>query len=277
MDVICPGCCSSRQALPCLKARDAVLVKCPDCGLVRVDPWPAEEQVLPLYGLSYFRGPTRGYLDYAADEPVFAREMGRRLTALEGVGCGGRGTRLLDVGCASGVLLRIAAGRGYRVTGLEADLEVARWASERSGLVVQAGSVTQALLGAASKDLITLFDVLEHLVEPLDVLRRLRQAVMPSGAVAITAPDFGGWWSRLTGRRWPFVTPWEHLTFFTRRSLAGLLERAGYGDVQFLHARTPCSWHTLAQRLRLPTSLARRVSGRGLALPFGTLFAVARP
>jgi len=241
-----------------------------------VDPWPTEEQVLPLYGLTYFRGPTRGYLDYAADEPVFAQEMARRLTALEGVGHGGRGTRLLDVGCASGVLLRLAAARGWQATGLEPDLEVARWAAERSGLFVQAGSVSRVLLGAASRDVVTLFDVIQHVVDPLDTLARLRQAVLPDGAVAVTVPDFGGWWSRLTGRRWPFVTPWAHLSYFTRRTLEELLERAGYRDVQFLHARTAYSWHTLARRLRLPAGVARGSSGRGFALPFGTLFAVGR-
>jgi SAM-dependent methyltransferase len=257
-----------------LVARDAVLVACSACGLVRVDPWPTREQALALYGPTYLADAGRGYVDYVGDEPLFAREMRLRLQALQAIGVAPRGARLLDIGCASGVLLKEARERGLVAAGLEPHPDVARLASERSGCPVTAAPLDRAWLATASRDLVTMFDVLEHLVDPRDALERVRRAVLPGGAVAITVPDFGGWWARVQGARWPFVTPWEHLTYFTRRTLVGLLEAAGFTQVQVLHARTPCSLATLASRLRGRT--AARGRGRGLLLPFGTLFVVAR-
>ena len=270
----CPGCRVQAPTHVHLRARDAVLVRCAACGLVRVDPWPTREQVLALYGPTYLADAGRGYVDYVGDEPLFAREMRRRLTALEGLGVAGPGRRLLDIGCASGVLLTEARRRGMVATGLEPHPDVARLAAGRSGVPVSAVPVDRALLAAGSRDLITMFDVLEHLVDPRDALERARLAVLPDGAVALTVPDFGGWWARVSGARWPFVTPWEHLTYFSRATLVRLLEAAGFGHVQFLHARTPCSWATLGTRLLGRAPVGGR--GRGVLLPFGTLFAVAR-
>lgn len=271
----CPGCRQEAPTRQRLKARDAVLVACTHCGLVRVDPWPSREQALALYGPGYLADARCGYVDYVGDEPLFAREMQRRLKALQAIGVAPRGARLLDVGCASGVLIGAARRTGLVAAGIEPHPDVARLASERSGCPVTAAPLDRAWLATASRDLVTLFDVLEHLTDPRDALERVRRAVLPDGAVAITVPDFGGWWSRLAGARWPFVTPWEHLTYFTRRTLAGLVEAAGFTRIQVLHARTPCSLATMSSRLRGRRATAGQ--GRGVLLPFGTLFVVARP
>lgn len=251
------------------------LVRCVRCGLVRVDPMPTQRDALELYDAGYFEDPEIGYADYLGDERVFRAEFRRRLRTIEAAG--GRG-RLFDAGCATGGLLLEARARGFSVSGLEPSEAVAGVARERTGAPVRAQPLERVLLDRFWYDVITLFDVLEHLVDPVPPLRVLRGALRPEGLLAVTVPDFGGWWSRVTGPRWPFVTPWEHLTYFTRRTLVTTLRAAGFREIKFAHARTPLSFGTLAHHVRpIGWMLPGAQRHRGIALPFGTLFALARP
>lgn len=256
------------------EAHGSTLVRCPRCALVRVDPFPKAEEVLVQYDTGYFQDPERGYLDYVADEAVYRREFRRRLHVIRGAG--GRGV-LLDVGCASGGLLAEARDAGFEPSGIEPSEGMARRAHQRTGCPVHAGSIDDALLPAAHYDVITLFDVLEHLVDPLAALNKMRNALQPGGLVAVTVPDFGGLWARATGRNWPFVTPWEHVLYFTRRTMRRTLHAAGYRRVRFHAARTPVSLATAAAKGSLPAGLVpRRWRHRGIGLPAGTLFALAQ-
>jgi SAM-dependent methyltransferase len=270
----CPLCGDRRPARRVRHVHGADLAACRDCGLVRVDPLPPPAQAARLYDDAYFHDPQRGYADYVGDEAVFRAEFRRRLRVLRAAG--GRG-RLLDVGCASGGLLVEAVAAGFAPSGLEPAPGMARRAAEASGCPVRQGTLQDALLAAASFDVITLFDVLEHLADPRPALRRLRQALVPGGLLGVTVPDYGGLWARLAGARWPFLTPWEHLLYFTRRTLAAALGRAGFEAVHFATARTPLSLGTLAAKSPWPAVLVPAgLAHRGFGLPCGTLFALAR-
>ena len=257
-----------------LHAHGTDLVSCRGCALVRVDPMPGAAEAARLYHDGYFRDAVRGYVDYAADEAVFRAEFRRRLRTLERLGARGR---LLDVGCASGALLLEARECGFTAAGLEPAPLTARRAAERSGCPVRASTLEDALLAPASYDVITLFDVLEHLTQPRHALARLRLSLACGGLLAVTVPDYGGLWARLSGARWPFLTPWEHLVYFTRRTLAALLRAAGFEEVRFHPVRTPVSFGTLTAKSPVPSFVVPAgLAHRGVGLPFGTLFATAR-
>jgi len=272
--VSCPLCRNERRPRFVLRAHGSDLVRCRRCGLVRVEPMPAAAAALGLYEATYYRDPERGYVDYVADEAVFRAEFRRRLRVLRAAGARGA---LLDVGCASGALLREAAAAGFEPSGIEPSAEMARQAAARTGLPVRAGSIEDALVPAGRYDVVTLFDVLEHLVDPVPVLVKLRRGLVPGGLLAVTVPDFGGLWARLSGRHWPFVTPWEHLLYFTRGTLGEVLCEAGFADVRFARAQTPLSFGTLAAQLPFVRGLVpAALRHRGFGLPMGTLYAIAR-
>jgi len=255
-------------------AHGADLGRCRRCGLVRVDPLPQAAEAAALYGDAYFRDPVRGYVDYVADEAVFRAVFRRRLRALRALR---PGRRLLDVGCASGALLGEATALGFLASGIEPAPGLARRAAETSGRPVRATTLAAALLEPASYDVVTLFDVLEHLVDPAVALGRLRLALAGGGLLAVTVPDYGGLWARLAGRRWPFLTPWEHLVYFTRRTLRAMLVTVGFEDVQFHPTTTPLSFGTLAAKAPVPAAcVPRALRHRGFGLPAGTLYATAR-
>jgi SAM-dependent methyltransferase len=271
--VSCPLCGDGREARHVLRAHGTDLVRCRRCRLVRIDPMPEAEALLAQYDGGYFADGARGYVDYVADEAVYRAEFRRRLRVIRAAG--GRGV-LLDVGCASGALLAEAGALGFDARGLEPAEDMARRAAERTGRPVHAGSLDDALLAPVSFDVVTLFDVLEHVPDPVRALRKLRIALRPGGLLALTVPDFGGWWARLAGARWPFITPWEHVLYFTRRTLALALREAGFVHVRFAPACTPVSFVTAAAKGPLPARwIPRALAHRGIGLPAGTLFALA--
>jgi len=271
--VTCPLCESAQRPRVEMRLLEADLVRCTRCGLVRVALMPTAASAARLYADGYFRDPRRGYVDYVADERVFRAEFRRRLRVLRSAGARGR---LLDVGCASGALLVEARAGGFDPVGLEPAPAMARRAAESSGCPVLAVPLQDALLAPAAYDVVTMFDVLEHVVAPVRALEALRRALAPGGTLAVTVPDYGGMWARASGRTWPFLTPWEHLVYFTRRTLRASLATAGFERVRFHAARTPVSFGTLAAKSGLPRALVPPfLRHRGVGLPAGTLFATA--
>lgn len=257
-----------------LEHRDGTLARCLACGLVSVDPLPSPEAALAPYDAAYFQSES-GYRDYAGEEAVFRAEFRRRLRRMRAAGAAGS---LLDVGAATGAFLVAARGGGFGVSGIEPS-PVAEAARAR-GLAVFQGPIEAARFDAASFDVVTIFDVLEHLVDPVDVLHRVGDWLRSRGRLFIAVPDFGGWWARASGARWPMVTPKEHLHYFTRRTLRSLLRATGYEVESMGLAGTPVSFGSLARKGLGPAGPAVErflgpVASRGTALPFGTLFAVA--
>jgi SAM-dependent methyltransferase len=270
-------CGDARARTTALLHPEGRLGRCRGCGLVSVDPLPSEARALAAYDERYFRG-ERGYRDYEAEAPVFRREFRRRMRALRAAGLSGL---LVDVGCATGHALAEAARAGFHAVGVEPVERAAEAARARTGLPVEAAPLERAAVAPGSAGVVSFFDVLEHLVDPVAALVRARGWLAPGGAVAVTVPDFGGAWARASGRRWPFVTPWEHLHYFTRTTLSRTLAAAGYAPPAFLPVGVPVSFGSIARRVPL---LGRRVEAllgpradRGLSLPTGGLFALARP
>ena len=77
-------------------------------------------------------------------------------------------------------------------------------------------------------DVITMFDVIEHVRDPLAWLVRARELLAPGGLLVIETGDVASAWARLLGRHWYFLDPPQHLWYFTGDGLEALLARAGF-------------------------------------------------
>ncbi len=144
----------------------------------------------------------------------------------------GRGRRALDVGAADGFLAGRLTARGWRVTALERDPALAAAARMRCEEVVVA-DLEQGLPALGhSFDAIIYGDVLEHLSDPLPVLRGLNRYVSPDGLVIVSVPNVAHLWVRLSLLIGRFdyedrgILDRTHLRYFTRRSFLDLLRRA---------------------------------------------------
>jgi len=211
------------------------LVRCGQCGLAYLNPRIREDLILASY-----RGAVDETFIAQNNERVatFQRSLQRVLKA-EGIEAGA-GIRVLDVGCAGGAFLIAARNLGLKATGIEPSRWLSEQARTRYGLDVRTGTLAEQDLPKAAFDIVTLWDVLEHLSDPAAELQRVRALLKDNGLLIVNYPDFGSAASRLLGRKWPFLLS-VHLTYFTRGTIRTFLARQGFAvrDIR-------THWQTLA-------------------------------
>lgn len=195
------------------------IVQCLDCGLVYANPRYEASEIAETYR--------------AMEDPLYVLEregrvltFERHLRPIEQLIGPGPGRRLLDVGCHIGVFLEIARVHGWEAWGVEPS----RWAVEIArarGLHVVEGTLREAAFPEAWFDVVTMWDVIEHLSDPLGELREVYRILRPGGWVVIHTMDIESPFARLLGPRWPWLME-MHLYYFSRRTLQRMLEHAGF-------------------------------------------------
>lgn len=204
---------------------------CDACGLVWVSPRRDEAGLAALYGSEgYWRSDAPkecGYGDYRADEERYLATFRLRLD--RALRDGPRRGRAVDVGCAAGYCLRVLAERGFEVHGVELSPVIAEEARRHLGdEAIHVGTLESAPLQAGAYDLITMWDVVEHVVDPHALLRRARELLAPGGLLVLETQDVRSAFARLLGRRWHHYKHAEHLYHFSEGPLRRLLADTGF-------------------------------------------------
>lgn len=266
------GVCGSSRRSPCFEEAPFRVVRCSDCGLVYVTPRLRPEVLPEVYAGDYWRSDSpkqRGYADYVADAPLYLRTFEKRWRLVRRFAP--RPGRALDVGCAAGYWLRVLAERGWEVAGVEPSAEIAAHARHALGPSrVHAGDLASARFEAGRFDLVTLWDVVEHVPDPVALLREAARVLAPEGVLVLETQNVESRFARLLGPRWQHYKHLEHLYHFGPGSLSALLARSGlepvhrtarYGgkhvSVGFLRERATRLHPALARLLR-PLALVDR-------------------
>jgi len=130
----------------------------------------------------------------------------------------------------------------------------ADYARERFNLDVRLGTLRQLSLDAGSFDVVTMWDVIEHVVDPLAELQEVWRILRPQGVLSIITPDSGSWMARLLGKRWEeFRRVREHIYFFSRRTMREMLQKAGLEVVRMESADKVFYLGPAIQRLKYYT------------------------
>ena len=255
------------------------ILRCPGCGLLfRADP-PDPGELTELYGDAYFEAAEadgrlqgEGYPDYLEDEELHRRNALRRLELLErNVERG----RLLDVGCAAGFFVDEARRRGWVALGVELAPSMAAYAREELGVDVIEARFDRAEIPGGGFDAVTMWDYIEHTLDPVADLRRAHDLLRPGGVVMVSTGDAGSIVARVSGRRWHLLTPRHHNFFFDRQTLGHALTEAGLRVRHQSTVASRYSVHYLAHKLQtMGTPLAGRLAD---ALQGTRIGAVAAP
>jgi len=234
-------------------AQPGQILRCRRCDFHFSRLRPSEEELAEWYGA----------MDITAYE---AERAGRERTAQRLMRFVNRVMpepgRILDVGCASGAFLRLTIERGWRAFGVEPSSALAESAKRATGgrADIQCCTFRDAHFDHGSFDAITLWDVLEHVPDPISFARACRQLLKADGILFINVPAIDSHMARLLGERWPLLLP-EHLNYFSRRSLQRCARTAGFNAVQFSSRMASFSVGYAARRLaQHDVPLARHVA-----------------
>lgn len=197
-------------------------VRCPECSLVYVTPAPAEDALLDAYDDAAF--------DAGAESRLAALTYVRLLDRIEpGRRAGGV---LVDVGAGDGAFLAAAADAGFadRI-GFEPSAAPIRAAPPESRPLLRHEPFVAGSLPAGSAAVVTCFQTIEHVDDPLGLCRAAHDLLVPDGALVLVCHDAAALPARVMGTRSP-IYDIEHLQLFQRRSVAELVRRAGFRRVR---------------------------------------------
>lgn len=199
------------------------VIRCLDCGVGFLKDLPKEKQLERFYSTSdyyqFWGGLSRKNLKRV--EKIKKKTFGWIIDLIEKYKKGGR---ILDVGCATGVFLKVARLKGWEVYGVECSAEFAKIAKKRLGENVHHGMFEKVHFSDNFFEVVLFYDSLEHMSNPLKVIKKVFKILKPGGYVIIVTPNTASFSAKIMGKNWAHFKR-EHLFYFSPKSIKKLLEK----------------------------------------------------
>jgi SAM-dependent methyltransferase len=205
------------------------LMRCPGCSLVWINHPPVPEKMHLHYTDAY-----HNLISAAGNDAQF--RWGFRKDAVDQYKQAGA---LLDMGCSSGAFLEFMRSESWKLYGIEMSEDCAKTAEARSGAQVFVGNILDAPFPPESFDVITCFDVLEHLYEPRRVMARVSEWLKPGGVFYVLVPNVESAEANVFGSYWHGLELPRHLFHYSPMSLKLLAESAGLRELSLETRRNP--------------------------------------
>lgn len=224
----CPLCQDNRYSVVSELDRNGGTLRtvlCRQCGHVFTNPRPTEEEMNSFYQGHYrasYKGVTRPKLKHVYRAGLRALE---RVSDLEPY-CN-KGMRFLDIGSGGGEFVYLLHSLGYNAAGIEPNRGYAEFSQAEYGCAIKIGSVEDIANGEQAFNIITLHHVLEHLIDPVAVLKRIASILPDSGLLAVAVPNVE---AQYHGPRRQYHL--AHLHTFSIEGLLGAGHRAGLEAVK---------------------------------------------
>jgi len=210
------------------------VIECARCGHVYVNPRLPPDRLHEMYQDEYWtsdRAREFGYAQYLSEAENYLRTYRLRSQLVDKYKR--PPGRVLDVGCAAGFFLKVMQGKGWTTTGIEIAAPMLEYARKELGLEdMHRGDLLSVDLPDEPYDVITLWDVIEHLEEPGKHLARVHELLAPDGILVLETQDVSSRFARLLGQRWQHYKHEEHLYHFHPESIARLLAASGFEVVE---------------------------------------------
>ncbi len=214
----CPV-CSGNDFDRLFEQRGEPFVRCRQCSFILINPRPNFASIAEGYNASY----TSIYTKKAEKKIRRAKKTVKRLSRLA------KGKeRWLDLGCSAGYILLAASQAGFEPYGLDIEPESIRYARKELGLKkVVVGELTEQKYPDSFFDVITAYDVIEHVPDLNIFVSEIRRILKRDGLIEIGTPDVGHWRVPSELSQWKEIKPSEHLYYFTKSTLSTLLLKHG--------------------------------------------------
>ena len=228
---LCPLCDSKTNFSFSLKSY--VYHRCEKCHTLFVINPPVLEEIYNGYSESYFEASSssadaekerRGYSSYMQAQDSLSHSFKRKLDI---VLQHARGGKLLEVGAAYGTFM-VLAKEHFNCVGLEVSHYATQVAQDKFGVDVRQGSIENASGFANNEfDVVVMWDVIEHLANPIMSLQEVFRVLKPGGSVFISTDDSNNWLPRILGQKWWGLAAPLHLCHFSKKGMECAINRSG--------------------------------------------------
>ena len=193
------------------------VVKCKKCGLMYINPRLNPKLIV------------KGYSE-GTDETFVSQAKGRTITfekCLKLIEKYKKKGKILDIGTAGGTFLHVAKKHGWDVYGIEPNKWMCKWGKKNYGINIKPGTLFDYKFKTNTFDVITLWDVLEHVPDPKKTLLEINRILKPSGLLIVNYPDAGSWIAKVMGKKWVFWLS-VHLFYFTPKTIRKILNLTNF-------------------------------------------------
>jgi SAM-dependent methyltransferase len=209
--------------------REHSLFQCAGCDFMFLNPQPSDEYLNALYTSDYF---LMGDDDLSNSRRSEMKKATARLYIEQLIRYYGRQEgKLLEIGCGNGDFLMVAKQAGFAVHGIEVSESATCIANTKLGVEsVSCGNIEAMTLPEGSFDVCVLFDVLEHVRNPIRFLKKIHNLLVPEGVLFLVTPSLNSWSARLMKSNWMEFKP-EHLHYFNRETVQSALCGSGFHEI----------------------------------------------
>lgn len=223
-----PGCpnCRTKKSKKILSTKKYGLLICLNCKLGYLDPMPTKNQLQNFYNKDYFESENQEftrYKNYNQLENVLLKEGQRRLEQIKKLT---NFNILLDIGCGLGDFLKLAKNLGYQIAGNDISDYAATIVENKLKIPFYKGKVDKKNLPPEKFEIITAWDVFEHIPDVNSAFEAINCTLKPGGFLFLATPNLKSWDARILGKFWyGYKKIPEHLVFFSPESITNVLEK----------------------------------------------------
>jgi 2-polyprenyl-3-methyl-5-hydroxy-6-metoxy-1,4-benzoquinol methylase len=218
----CPIC----NHLELIKIYNNTLIQCKNCSHVWADLSLDEEELRKIYAENYFKG--EEYDDYLSDKIILQTNFTKRLKSLYKFIDAPTFESVLELGCAYGFFGELILKNGNKYVGYDISEDSIKYANENFGKYFNSKNYLIDDIQKESFSDVFMWDVIEHLVNPEEFIKKASFETKRNGRIYITTGDISAWLPKKQKAKWRMIHPPTHVHYFTKNSITRLLNKHGY-------------------------------------------------
>jgi len=197
---------------------------CEACNVGSTVPRPSHEALAQLYASTKYRTLTGKRFNFLIEAVIYLFTLQRKSRIVHYI----PGGRILDIGCGRGLFVNIMRKAGWSATGIEFNEETASYASAGYGLDVLSGDLTEHEFPDGCFDVISMYHVLEHVVNPQAMVEECRRILRKGGLLVIAVPNLSSLQTSAGKKAWFHLDVPFHLHHFSEEGLIALLRKDSF-------------------------------------------------